>query len=139
STVEELNPGIERDQLEKTFADYLGVRKVLWLGQGIAGDDTHGHVDDLDRFVAPRKIVAVVEANPQDVNYRPLQENLDRLRGMTDVDGQRLEVIPLPMPAPVVFRGRRLPASYANFYIAKATVLVLTFNDSKDSGPVAIR
>ncbi len=132
SPVQERNPGIDRAQLEKTFADYLCVRKVLWLGQGIAGDDTHGHVDDLARFVAPRKVVAVVEANPQDVNYRPLQENLDRLRGMTDVDGQRLEVIPLPMPAPVGFRGRRLPASYANFYIANEKVLVPTFNDPKD-------
>jgi agmatine deiminase len=132
SPVQQRNPGIDRGELEKIFADYLGVRKVLWLGQGIAGDDTHGHVDDLARFVAPRKVVAVAETNPQDVTYRPLQENLDRLRGMTDVDGQRLEVITLPMPDPVVFRGRRLPASYANFYIANEKVLVPTFNDPKD-------
>jgi agmatine deiminase len=132
SNVQQRNPGIDRAGLQNIFADYLGVRKVLWLGQGIAGDDTHGHVDDLARFVAPRRVVAVVETNPEDVNYRPLQENLDRLRGMTDVDGQRLEVIPLPMPSPVIFRSRRLPASYANFYIANEKILIPTFNDAKD-------
>ncbi len=132
SPVQERNPGIDRANLEQVLADYLGVRKVLWLGRGIAGDDTHGHVDDLARFVAPRKVVAVIETNPQDINYRPLQENLERLQSMTDADGQRLEIVPLPMPAPVVFRGRRLPASYANFYIANEKVLVPTFNDPKD-------
>ena len=114
------------------MADYLGAHKVLWLGQGIAGDDTHGHVDDLARFVAPGTIAAVVEDNPGDINYRPLQENWDRLRGMTDTSGQRLAIVPLPMPSPVVFQGRRLPASYANFYIANTKVLVPTFNDPKD-------
>jgi agmatine deiminase len=111
SPVQERNPGIDRANLERVLADYLGVRKVLWLGQGIAGDDTHGHVDDLARFVAPRKMVAVVETNPQDVNFRPLQENLERLRGMTDAGGESLEVVPLPMPAPVVFGGRRFPSA----------------------------
>jgi agmatine deiminase len=132
SPVQERNPGFNRAELEKALGDYLGIRKVLWLGQGIAGDDTHGHVDDLARFVGPRKVVTVVETSPQDVNYRPLQENLERLRGMTDASGQRLEVIGLPMPAPVVFRGQRLPASYANFYIANEKVLVPTFNDRND-------
>jgi agmatine deiminase len=132
SPVQERNPGLNRPDLEKAFADYLGIHKVLWLGQGIAGDDTHGHVDDLARFVGPRKVVAVVETNTKDVNYRSLQENLERLRGMTDTNGQRLEVIGLPMPAPVVFRGQRLPASYANFYIANGKVLVPTFNDRND-------
>jgi agmatine deiminase len=105
---------------------------VLWLGSGIAGDDTHGHVDDLARFVNPRTVVTVVEKNPDDANYRPLQENLDRLKGMTDLDGNKLEVVTLPMPAPLVFDGTRLPASYANFYIANGVVIVPTFNDPAD-------
>jgi agmatine deiminase len=132
STVQQRNPGLGRADLEQLLANYLGVRKVLWLGQGIAGDDTHGHIDDLARFVAPGTVVAVVEDNPEDINYRSLQENLDRLRDMTDVQGQRLGIVPLPMPAPVVFQGRRLPASYANFYIANKKILVPTFNDPKD-------
>ena len=94
------NPGMTRADYERVFADYLGVKKVLWLNRGIAGDDTHGHVDDLARFVGPRRVVTVVEANPADENYAPLQENLERLRGMTDVDGRKLEVVPLPMPGP---------------------------------------
>jgi agmatine deiminase len=132
SSVQQRNPGIGRTALEQVFADYLGVRKVLWLGQGIAGDDTHGHVDDLARFVAPGTVATVVEDNPDDINYRPLQENLERLRGMTDASGQRLGIVPLPMPGPVVFQGQRLPASYANFYIANKKILVPTFNDPKD-------
>jgi agmatine deiminase len=132
SPVQERNPGLNRADLEKVLADYLGIRKVLWLGQGIAGDDTHGHIDDLARFVAPSTVVAVVEDNPADVNYEPLQENLRRLKGLTDLHGQPLRVIPLPMPEPLFFRGQRLPASYANFYIANERVLVPTFNDPKD-------
>jgi agmatine deiminase len=132
SPVQARNPGLERADLERVFADYLGIRKVLWLHRGIAGDDTHGHIDDLARFVAPRTVVAVVEADPGDVNYHPLQENLERLRAMTDVDGFPLEVVPLPMPAPRNFHGQRLPASYANFYIANKRVLVPTFNDPHD-------
>jgi len=132
SDVQQRNPGIGRAELEKVLCDYLGVRKILWLGQGIAGDDTHGHVDDLARFVAPGTIAAVVEDNQDDINYRPLRENLERLRGMTDASGQRFGIVPLPMPSPVVFQGRRLPASYANFYIANKKVLVPTFNDPKD-------
>jgi agmatine deiminase len=131
SDVQERNPGFTRADYEKVFADYLGVRKVLWLGRGIAGDDTHGHVDDLARFVGPRTVVAAVEENP-DANYEPLRENLERLRAMTDLDGRPLEVVPLPMPAPLVFDGQRLPASYANFYIANDRVLVPTFNDPQD-------
>jgi agmatine deiminase len=132
SPVQERNPGLTRQDYERVFADYLGVRKVLWLGRGIAGDDTHGHVDDLARFVGPRTVVTVVEENPADENYAALQENLQRLRGMTDPEGKSLEVIPLPMPSPVVFQKQRLPASYANFYIANDRVLVPTFNDPKD-------
>ncbi|MCI0685034.1 MAG: agmatine deiminase family protein [Gemmataceae bacterium] len=132
SGVQERNPGMSRAEYEQAFARYLGVRKVLWLGNGVAGDDTHGHIDDLARFVGPHTVVVAVEANEDDANYRPLQENLERLRGMTDERGRALEVIELPMPAPVVFRGQRLPASYANFYIANDKVLVPTFNDPHD-------
>jgi agmatine deiminase len=132
SKTQERNPPLDRADYERLFADYLGVKKVLWLGRGIAGDDTHGHVDDLARFVGPRTIVTVVEKNPDDLNYHPLQENLDRLKGMTDRDGGKLEVVTLPMPAALMFDGTRLPASYANFYIANGVVIVPTFNDPAD-------
>jgi agmatine deiminase len=132
SEVQERNPGMSRADYEQIFARHLGVRKVLWLGRGIAGDDTHGHVDDLARFVGPATVVAAVEDDPADVNHVPLQDNLLRLRGMTDANGRPLRVVPLPMPAPVFLDGRRLPASYANFYIANTRVLVPTFNDPED-------
>ncbi len=132
SETQQRNPGLARGDLERVFADYLGVEKVLWLERGIAGDDTHGHIDDIARFVAPDTIVAAVETNRTDENYEPLQINLERLRTATDRRGQRLNIIELPMPAPVVFRGRRLPASYANFYIANRCVLVPVFNDPND-------
>jgi agmatine deiminase len=138
SEVQQRNPGVSREQLESVFAQYLGVRKVIWLGRGIAGDDTHGHVDDLARFVAPGTVVTAVEQNPKDENYAPLQENLERLRAATDQDSRRLEVIELPLPAPVVFNKRRLPASYANFYIANELVLVPTFNDANDRRALGI-
>jgi len=138
SDVQPRNPGFARQDYENAFARYLGVRKVLWLGRGIAGDDTHGHIDDLARFVAPRTIVTAVEDKPSDANYAPLRENLERLRGMTDLDGQPLEVVTLPMPAPRTFAGRRLPASYANFYIANDRVLVPTFNDPNDRQALGI-
>ena len=126
------NPGMSRQDYEQVFAEHLGIRKVLWLGSGIAGDDTGGHVDDLARFVAPRKVVTVVESNPDDANYQALRENLRRLRAMTDQDGRPLEVLELPMPRPLFFNGYRLPASYANFYVANEVVLVPTFNDPSD-------
>jgi len=132
SNVQQRNPGLSRSDLENLFADYLGVRKVLWLGRGIAGDDTHGHVDDLARFVRPGVVVIVSETNRDDENYAPLRENAERLSAMTDAEGRKLEVVPLPMPAPLFFDGTRLPASYANFYIANGLVLVPTFNDRKD-------
>jgi agmatine deiminase len=130
--VQQRNPGIAREELESLFRDYLGVRKVLWLGRGIAGDDTHGHVDDLARFVRPGVVVVVHEDDPRDENYEPLEENLARLRGMTDANGRKLDVVTLPMPQPLHFDGVRLPASYANFYIANGIVLVPTFNDPRD-------
>jgi agmatine deiminase len=132
SDVQQRNPGLTREDYERLFAEYLGVRKVLWLGRGIAGDDTHGHIDDLARFVGPRTVVTVVEEDRGDANFEPLQENLQRLRGMTDLDGRPLEVHTLPMPSPLWFAGQRLPASYANFYIANDRVLVPTFNDVND-------
>ena len=132
SDVQQRNPTFERADYEAAFHKFLGVQKVLWLNQGITGDDTHGHVDDLARFVGPRTVVIVVEEKPADVNYGPLQENLERLRGFTDLEGNKLEVVPLPMPRPVVYAGQRLPASYANFYIANGLVLVPTFNDPAD-------
>jgi agmatine deiminase len=132
SEVQERNPGLGRKELEHFFAEFLGVRKVLWLKRGIAGDDTHGHVDDLARFVSPDTVVAVVEEDPGDVNFEPTQENLQLLRDMTDQAGRPLRVVALPLPAPVIFDGQRLPASYANFYVANGLVLVPTFNDEKD-------
>jgi len=132
SATQQRNPGLGRTELEQVFADYLGVRRVIWLGRGIAGDDTHGHVDDIARFVAPDTVVACVEPDPSDPNHEPLQENLGRLRAARDQDGAPLRVVELPMPAPVIFRGQRLPASYANFSIANRLVLVPTFNDPND-------
>jgi agmatine deiminase len=138
SKVQQRNPGMTRRDYERLFARYLGARKVIWLGRGIAGDDTHGHVDDLARFVAPATVVTAVEWDAADANYRPLQENLERLRGATDQEGGKLEVVALPMPAPVFFDGRRLPASYANFYVANDRVLVPTFNDPNDRRALGI-
>jgi agmatine deiminase len=132
SKVQERNADITRGGLEKIFKDYLGVEKVIWLGRGIAGDDTHGHVDDISRFVAPEVIVTAVEKSKGDANYEPLQENLFRLRAATDMNGRRLKIVELPLPRPVIFKKQRLPASYANFYIANNLVLVPTFNDPND-------
>jgi agmatine deiminase len=132
SPIQARNPGLDRAAIEQAFADFLAVRHVLWLGRGIEGDDTHGHVDDLARFVDPRTVVAVVETRRSDPNYEPLQENLSRLEAARDQDGAPLRVVPLPMPERVAFEGQRLPASYANFYIANHVVLVPTFNDPAD-------
>ena len=126
------NPGFERADWEAIFRDYLGATNVLWLGRGIAGDDTHGHVDDLARFVNPTTVVTVVESDRSDANYEPLQENLARLREMKDENGRPLRIETLPMSRPVWFDGQRLPASYANFYIANQIVLVPTFSDPAD-------
>lgn len=132
SDTQQRNPGMTRDDYEAIFRDYLGVESVLWLGNGIVGDDTHGHVDDLARFVGPRTIVTVVEADSADANYEPLQDNLRRLKRMRNQDGRRFKIVELPMPRPLTFAGLRLPASYANFYIANGLVLVPTFNDPND-------
>jgi agmatine deiminase len=132
SKIQQRNPKMERADYEKLFSNYLGVSNVIWLGSGITGDDTHGHVDDITRFVAPDTVVTAVEANPNDPNYEPLRENVRRLRDATDQDGKPLAVIDLPMPSSVIFEDRRLPASYANFYIANGIVLVPVFNDAND-------
>jgi len=136
--VQTRNPGFTRADVESVLHDTLGATNVLWLGRGIAGDDTHGHVDDMCRFVGARTVVLCRERNPADPNYGPLEENRERLQGMRDETGTRLEVVELPMPAPLTFDGRRLPASYANFYIANAAVLVPTFNDPQDRIALAI-
>lgn len=130
--VQTRNPGLSRTEIEAALRNYLGVTNIIWLGRGIAGDDTHGHVDDLCRFVGPRTVVLVSEDDPHEANYAALRENRERLAGMHLEDGSKIEVVLLPMPAPLYFQGQRLPASYANFYISNAAVLVPTFNDPKD-------
>ncbi len=132
SRIQERNPHMSRPNYEKLFAEYLGAPHVIWLGRGIVGDDTHGHVDDLSRFVAPDTVITMIENNSRDVNHQPLRANLRRLQAARDQAGKALNVVELPMPAPVVFEQRRLPASYANFYIANAIVLVPVFNDPND-------
>jgi agmatine deiminase len=138
SNVQARNPGFSRKDYEEMFLRYLGIRKVIWLGRGIVGDDTHGHIDDLARFVAPGVVVTVVEPNESDDNHAPLQENLERLSDARDAAGRRIQVVTLPMPAPVLFRGQRLPASYANFYIANECVIVPTFNAPQDRKALGI-
>jgi agmatine deiminase len=126
------NPRLDRSAIERHLRDYLGVTHVLWLGDGIEGDDTDGHVDDLTRFVDVRTVVTVLEDDPSDANYRPLRENLDRLRTMKDQDGAPLQVITLPMPPPAYHEGQRLPMSYANFYIANEVVLLPAYDSHLD-------
>jgi agmatine deiminase len=132
------NPGFRRLDYEQVFARTLGARHAIWLGRGIVGDDTHGHVDDLCRFVNPRTIVLVRERDPSDANYGALEENRERLKQARLADGSRPEIVELPMPSPLLFDGRRLPASYANFYIANAAVIVPTFNDPADRKALGI-
>lgn len=126
------NPQSSRAEIEQSLRDHLGVTAILWLGDGIAGDDTDGHVDDLTRFVDPSTVVTVVEDDPQDENHAPLRENLERLRSMQDQDGRALRVVEVPMPRRMEIDGQRLPASYANFYIANGRVLVPTYRDPAD-------
>jgi len=132
SDVQQRNPGVSREELEKVFSDFLGVDQVIWLGRGITGDDTHGHVDDIARFVAPDTVIAAVERNTSDANHEPLAENLRTLQAARSGAGKQFTVVELPMPRPIVFRRQRVPASYANFYIANGVVLVPTFHDAND-------
>ena len=131
-TVQVRNPGFGRLDYEQVFKDFLGAPNVVWLKNGIVGDDTHGHIDDICRFVDSKTVVLCQERNIHDENYRALADNLERLEQATLQDGSKLNVVPLPMPEPLYFEGRRLPASYANFYIGNAVVLVPTFNDPQD-------
>ena len=131
------NPHLSRAQIEQRLRDFLGVREILWLGEGIEGDDTDGHIDDLTRFVDERSVLTVVESNRSDPNYEPLQANLERLRGLT-ISGKPLEVTALPMPGKIERENQRLPASYANFYIANECVLLPTFSDPNDAEAVDV-
>jgi len=126
------NPHLGRDDIEQRLRDLLGIDSVLWLSEGIAGDDTDGHVDDLARFVSEDTIVTVVEENCDDVNYPALAQNLDRLNSLASSSSPALDIVPLPMPPPVTYEGERLPASYANFYIANTVVLVPAFHEPTD-------
>lgn len=132
------NPGWVQTQIEAALRDYLGVENILWLGDGIVGDDTDGHIDDLTRFVAPGTVVTAVEEDPEDENYNVLRANLELLRGMTDMDGKPLRIIELPMPDPVFCEGERMPASYANFYIGNEVVLLPVFGHAQDEQAQAV-
>lgn len=132
------NSLLGRGDLEAVLGEYLGATNVLWLGGGVAGDDTHGHVDDICRFVSADTVVLGRERDPQDANYRALEENRERLEGYRLQDGSRVQTVFLPMPAPLLMNGQRLPASYANFYIANAAVIVPTFNDPCDRQALGI-
>ncbi len=132
------NPSLTKEEIEQKLREYLGARAVLWLEDGIRGDDTDGHIDDLARFVAHDHIVTVVEDDPADDNYGVLRDNYDRLRRLSDLDGRPLNISTLPMPAPVIIRGERMPATYANYYIANGAVLMPAYNDPNDSRAQAI-
>ena len=129
---ENRNPHLNQAQIEKFLCDYYGVNHILWVGDGIVGDDTDGHIDDITRFVNEDTVVTVVEENKSDENHHLLQENLDRLKQMRLADGKQLNIVELPMPSPVIYEDQRLPASYANFYIANESVIVPTFRDKND-------
>ncbi len=126
------NPGLGKNEIERTLKSYLGVTNIFWLAKGPKSDDTHGHIDDICRFVNARTLVLVREKNPRDENYRPLAENWERISHLRLEDGSQPEIVELPMPSPLYFNGVRLPASYANFYISNAAVIVPTFNDPND-------
>ena len=132
------NPHLNQTQIEVYLKEFYGVEQVLWLGDGIVGDDTDGHIDDITRFVNRDTVVTVIEHDQRDENFIPLKENAERLSKMTLRDGSALKVVELPMPAPVVYEGQRLPASYANFYIANSCVAVPTFRDKNDDRALAI-
>ena len=132
SDVQVRNPGATREDYERAFAHWLGIRRTIWLGNGVAGDDTHGHVDDICRFVAPGTVVFAYEADPADENHASSVDNLRRLESARDAAGRLLRVVKLPLPHPVRYEDMRLPASYANFYVANGVVIVPTFNDAND-------
>ncbi|MEI8294078.1 MAG: agmatine deiminase family protein [bacterium] len=131
------NPSLDRPAIEKKLRNKLGVEQILWLGDGIEGDDTDGHIDDITRFIGPSTVITVVEEDEHDPNFEPLQHNLDRLHTMRLSDGEPLHVLTLPMPSRIMREGQRLPASYANFYIANSVVLLPVFNEHNDSWAVS--
>ena len=135
---ENRNPHLSRAEIEQFLKDSLGVSEIIWLGQGVVGDDTDGHIDDIARFVNATTVVCAVADDPEDTNYAPLQDNFERLKGARDPNGSRLNIIGLPSPRPVVYQGARLPASYANFYIANEVVLVPIFDDPCDRNALGI-
>lgn len=135
---ENRNPHLSKEEIEKQLKRSLGVKNILWLGEGIVGDDTDGHIDDITRFVNPTTVVTAIEEDPTDENYKPLQDNLRRLRSMKDQDGNPLDVLTLPMPGPVYYEDQRLPASYANFYIANGVVLVPTYRHENDEKALSV-
>ena len=132
------NPGLGKNEIETALKIHLGVRNIFWLARGQKGDDTHGHIDDICRFVNAKTLVLVQENNPRDANYRPLAENWERIGDLRLEDGSKPEIVPLPMPSPLYFDGVRLPASYANFYVCNACVIVPTFNDPADRTALGI-
>ena len=132
------NPDLSREQIEANLRDALGVSQILWLGDGIEGDDTDGHVDDITRFVSPTTVVTVVEEDEDDLNYEPLELNLQRLRTMRLSNGSPLRVLKLPMPSRIVREGQRLPASYANFYVANTVVLLPSYHDTNDAWAASV-
>lgn len=132
------NPGFGKAEVDQALRDHLGVTNVLWLGHGVVGDDTHGHIDDICRFVKHDTVVLIQESDSNDINYKPLNENRERLEGMRLEDGSKIQVVPLPIPSPLYIDGIRLPASYANFYISNAAVIVPTFNDPNDRKALGI-
>ena len=137
-SVQVRNPGFTREDHEAVFREFLGITHVIWVNKGIVGDDTHGHIDDLCRFVSPDTIVTVVEENPEDENYPILLENLELLKKSRLQDGSQPKIVTLPMPRPIVYEGLRLPASYANFLIINRRVLVPTFNDVNDARALTV-
>lgn len=132
------NPTLSKPEIEQRLRDFLGVQTIIWLGDGIVGDDTDGHIDDISRFVAPDTIVTVVEEDPSDENYALLQDNLNRLQAARDQNGNPFRIVTLPMPGKVEFKDQRLPASYANFYIANKTVIVPTYDHKNDTTALEI-
>ncbi len=135
---ENRNAHLSRAEIAQFLEDSLGVSQIIWLGQGIAGDDTDGHIDDIARFANATTVVCAVGDDPEDANYAPLQENFERLKGVRGHNGSRLDIIPLPSPRPVLYQGARLPASYANFYIANEVVLMPIFDDPCDQNALGI-
>lgn len=138
SEIQERNPGLTREGYEAAFKEYLGITTTIWLGEGCAGDDTHGHIDDVARFVAPGKVLLAYEEDPADSNHRPSLDNYKRLTSAVDARGKSLEVIKLPMPRRMYFGEDLMPASYANFYITNKSVLVPLFNDEKDFDALSV-